>query len=122
MNATEIGSPAFPVLHVRELAKGVDFYQKLGFILETEYEGQVTLSRNQNKLHLRLDGEGTADAGGAYFSVDCADAFLQELHALEIAVRERCSERPWRMREFSICDPDGNLLRFGEKFQDGVYS
>jgi catechol 2,3-dioxygenase-like lactoylglutathione lyase family enzyme len=112
-----------PVLSVRSLPQGVAFYQKLGFVMDFTRDAQALLSRNSSKLRLRekadLDNESLC---GAYFSIDRADAFLQKLYALEIAVREKSDDRPWRMREFSVSDPDGNRLRFGEKFQDGVYS
>jgi len=39
------------------------------------------------------------------------------LHALYrergVAIAEPLESKPWGMREFAVCDPDGHCLRFG---------
>lgn len=114
---------AVPVLPVRNLSEGIQFYLKLGFTLDEENADRALLSRGTSSLKLQAgsseDGEKIV---GVCFFVDCATAFQQELLALQIAVNTQGESRPWRMREIAFTDPDGNQLRFAEKFLDGVYS
>ncbi len=114
---------AVPVLPVRDLSEGIKFYLKLGFTIEAESGKQALLSRGSCMLGLNTEGRPAAEnSDEAFFPVDCANAFQQELAAFEIAVSKQSGDRPWRMREVAIVDPDGNRLRFAEKFLDGVYS
>ena len=58
--------------------------------------------------------EFTFNAMGVYFVVADADDFYDEALAAGISCLSEPEEKPWRMRDFAISDPDGTVLRFGQ--------
>ena len=109
---TRIGRVA-PCLTVDDLEDAIAFYERLGFCPLRRFASSsyVILVRDEAELHLRLAGT----AGGAcYLRV----TGLSRLHAIWAAAGiEQLSAlrvEPWGMREFTVTDPSGNELRFGE--------
>ena len=107
------------IIPVREMRRSVGFYRRLGFVSEPYEDGTeyVFLSRDDHSLHLNL--MTSADFGfnpvGIYFYVDDADVLYDEVVAAGVVPLHPPEDKPWRMREFSVSDPDSALLRFGER-------
>ena len=63
-----------------------------------------------------MDGpEWTSNPTGVYLYVSDVDVFYDEVMAAGVACLHAPEDKAWRMREFAVNDPDGALLRFGER-------
>jgi Ser/Thr protein kinase RdoA (MazF antagonist) len=110
-------SPIFPV---RDLRRALAHYSSLGFDTQAYADGDEYgfADRDGVSLHLSLDhGHENADhehAGSAYLYVADADALYEEWARPGIGgLTGRVGDTPYKLREGSHVDPDGNLLRFG---------
>jgi predicted enzyme related to lactoylglutathione lyase len=109
-----------PILPVHDLARAMNFYRRLGFSAESYQngDGYAFLKRNGLELHLTasemlLDNHNPC---GVYFylSIGSAAALEAEFRAAGASILSPLAPREWKMNEFVLSDPDGNLLRFGE--------
>jgi catechol 2,3-dioxygenase-like lactoylglutathione lyase family enzyme len=108
-------SPIFPV---NDLAAALAHYSSLGFDTERYEQGDEYgfVSRGGVQVHLQAHhGHDAADhAAAAYLYVRDADELYQEWSRPGIAGTTRpVHDTPYKMREGSHTDPDGNLIRFG---------
>lgn len=119
IRSTSLLKSVAPILPARSMSVSVNFYQRLGFLVEPYEDGAVYcfLLRDEQALHLRLAGpkELADNPGGVYFYVDDADVLYEEVVAAGISALHEPEDKPWRMREFALSDPDGTLLRFGHR-------
>jgi catechol 2,3-dioxygenase-like lactoylglutathione lyase family enzyme len=108
-----------PVLPVRNLARAMDFYRLLGFSAHAwqDGDGYAFLTRDGLDIHLSqsdmlIDNQNPS---GVYFYLANAAVTLEaEFRAAGIKILSPLAPREWKMNEFVLSDPDGNLLRFGE--------
>lgn len=109
-----------PVLLVRDVAATAAFYcEKLGFrVAHAAGDPPVFAVISREEWSFRgariqlARGEGAA--GPLYVRVGGdIDALCAELRARGAAIRSGPETQPWRMREFSVEDCNGVLLRFG---------
>ena len=109
-----------PILPVKNLARAMDFYRLLGFSAHAWRDGDsyAFLTRDQLDIHLRtapdlLEGQNPS---GIYFYLAAATAAAleAEFRAAGVKILSPLAPREWKMNEFVLSDPDGNLLRFGE--------
>jgi DNA-binding MarR family transcriptional regulator/catechol 2,3-dioxygenase-like lactoylglutathione lyase family enzyme len=111
-------SPIFPV---RDLAAALTHYSALGFethSYDTEYG---FADRDGLSLHLAVDpGHDPAHtAASAYLYVRDADALYEQWNRPGISGRTRpVGATPYKLREGSHVDPDGNLIRFGSPLEE----
>jgi catechol 2,3-dioxygenase-like lactoylglutathione lyase family enzyme len=109
-----------PILPVKNLARAIDFYRLLGFSAQTWRHGDsyAFLTRDQLDIHLRTAPdliEGQNPSGIYFYLADNTAAALEaEFRAGGITILSPLTPREWKMNEFVLSDPDGNLLRFGE--------
>ena len=108
------------IMPVRDMARSIEFYQRLGFVCELYDDGldsYAFLFRDEQSLHLsRMDGpEWTLNPTGVYLYVSDVDVFYDVVMAAGVACLHAPEDKAWRMREFAVNDPDGALLRFGER-------
>jgi predicted enzyme related to lactoylglutathione lyase len=111
-------SPIFPVA---DLEAALAHYAQLGF--DVHVAGELVedadygfASRDGLSLHLtaRADYYPNARVSVAYVHVADADALAAEWDRPGIGGETNPPiDTPWRMREGTHFDPDGNLLRFG---------
>jgi catechol 2,3-dioxygenase-like lactoylglutathione lyase family enzyme len=114
---------AIPTLPCRSVGATTEFYRRLGFEggaheFNAEY---AILRRGAIELHFFTHRElvPAASSAGCYIRVlDVENIYracsLNELPKSGIPRMERLEDKPWGLREFSIVDPDGNLLRVGQ--------
>ena len=107
------------IVPVRDMARSVEFYQRLGFLCEPYEDGSryAFLLRDEQALHLARmeEAEWTFNPMGVYFYVSDVDVLYDELLAAGVTCLGMPEDKDWRMREFAVSDPDGALLRFGER-------
>ena len=115
-------SPVFPV---RDLRRALAHYASLGFEVRpyADGDGYGFADRDGVSLHLSLEfGHEEADhehVGAAYLYVADADALYDEWARSGVGgMTERVGDTPYKLREGSHVDPDGNLIRFGSPMPD----
>lgn len=130
-----------PVLPVHELQAALDFYRRLGFAVRRHDDGYGFAELDGLRLHLRASPE--LDLFSSYSQVYLNTDAVDDLHARWVEldlqpvtgfiddaqqaerrrrweageavglISARVEDKPWGVREFSLCDPDNNQLRFG---------
>src|SRR5262245_52288151 len=111
-----------PTLPVDDMRRARAFYQSLGFNAgygEGDYE---ILRRGNLVVHLEARGDlvPATNQTSCYWRVTDADALHQEFAALGLPHEGSPSltepyDEPWGMREFTLKDPAGNLIRIGHE-------
>jgi ketosteroid isomerase-like protein len=114
---------AEPILPSRDLEETRQFYQRLGFTSWWGGKGPwdyEIVSRGNLVVHFFLESALAPDANdtSCYWRVDDADRLHAEFSALQLPVSgiprlTAPADQPWGMREFTMVDPSGNLLRIG---------
>jgi hypothetical protein len=95
------------------------FYARLGF--ELTFHGHDYLMLRKDAVELHLARERHHFVGGAttcYFRSPDVDRLFAGLAMDEDCVISPPQDRAWRMREFHLRDPFGNVLRFGQPSTD----
>lgn len=111
-----------PKLPMRHKQKTREFYlEQMGFqeFGSIDYEGYLMVQQDQIQIHFfefpALNP--LENYGQAYISVQQIEAYYQRLIQRQVAIHPngQLSLKPWRQWEFSVLDPDHNLLTFGEE-------
>ncbi|MCC6287717.1 MAG: VOC family protein [Chitinophagaceae bacterium] len=83
-----------------------------------DYDGYLMLQKDNIQIHFfefaALDAK--ENYGQVYIRVDNIDAFYQSLLDKKVAIHPNgpLQVKPWGQKEFSLLDPDNNLLTFGQ--------
>ena len=101
------------VFPVGDLDVAAGFYADLGFEVERYDDGYAWVRHGGEEiLHLRRV-VGLDEAANSA----CGYVHVQDVAGWHRALGAAASElvdQPWDMREFSVTDPSGNLIRFGQ--------
>lgn len=110
-----------PKLPMRDKNITRDFYtHKLGFseFGSADYDGYLMMEKDQIQIHFfefkKLDPK--ENYGQVYIRTDNVDQLHQYLldHKTSIHPNGPLETKPWGQKEFSVLDPDNNLLTFGQ--------
>lgn len=110
-----------PKLPMRNKAATKAYYiDQLGFEQagSADYDGYLMLQKDHIQLHFfefkELDPK--ENYGQVYIRVKGIEAFYQALLDNKVAIHPNglLQTKPWGQKEFSLLDPDSNLLTFGE--------
>jgi hypothetical protein len=110
-----------PKLPMRNKSVTREYYvNQLGFEVfgSQDYDGYLMLSKDKIQLHFfefkELDTK--TNDGQVYIRTDHIDSLYKSLVAKKVVIHPngRLESKPWGQREFSLLDPDNNLLTFGE--------
>jgi hypothetical protein len=109
-----------PKLPMRNKSVTRDFYvNKLGFqIFGNDYEGYLMVQKDHIQIHFfefkELDPK--ENYGQVYIRTDDIDAWYQLALTKKVSMPEagHLEIKPWQQKEFSVLDPDNNLLTFGQ--------
>src|SRR5688500_1181890 len=109
---------AVPKLLTRDLARTADYYsQHLGFEIINMYADYLIVRRGDVSLHFGLapDTDPKNNQCSTYGYVRGVDTANEQCKA-EGILRQNAwlADRYYGVRDFSLIDPDGNLLTFGE--------
>ena len=114
---------AIPTLPCRSMSATVEFYKRLGFEggaheFNSEY---AILRRGAVELHFFAHKElvPAESSAGCYIRVLDVESIYRaispsQLPRTGIPRMDTLEDKPWGLREFSVVDPDGNLLRIGQ--------
>jgi len=97
------------------------YIHKLGFneIGSVDYEGYLMMERDRIQIHFfefkELDPK--ENYGQVYIRTDNIANFYQSLldNKTSIHPNGKLAIKPWGQKEFSVLDPDNNLLTFGQR-------
>ena len=118
-----------PILPARDLAEIRAFYEKLGF--SAWFRGRAPwdyeiISRGHLVVHFFAKPELTPGENdcSCYWRVKDADLFYQEFALLHLSSEgiprlTAPADKAWGMREFTLVDPSGNLIRVGHDLGEG---
>ncbi len=110
-----------PKLPMRDKNATREYYiNKLGFkqFGSADYDGYLMLEKDQIQIHFfefkELDPK--ENYGQVYIRTDNIDVFYQSLVDSNTTIHPNgpLETKPWGQREFSVLDPDSNLLTFGQ--------
>jgi hypothetical protein len=109
-----------PKLPMRDKAATKQFYQKLGFQMlgTTDYDGYLMLQKDRIQIHFFEFKElnPLENYGQVYIRADEIEKLYQLVldKKLTMPSAGRLETKPWGQKEFSLIDPDHNLLTFGQ--------
>jgi len=110
-----------PKLPMRDKAATKDYYiNKLGFrnCGASDYDGYLIIEKDNIELHFfeftTLDPK--ENYGQVYIRTNDIEGLYQSLLDQEVAIHPNgpLQTKPWGQKEFSLLDPDNNLLTFGQ--------
>lgn len=110
-----------PIFAAQDVARAIEFYRCLGFVAKRYRDGDsyAFLSLDGFELHLcrsDISAERQSSENGVYFYLarGSAASLESKFRAAGVPIVSPLAPREWKMNEFVLADPDGNLLRFGE--------
>ncbi len=112
-----------PKLPMRDKTVTKDFYiNKLGFELfgSADFDFYLMVRKDQVQIHFfefrELDP--AENYGQVYIRTNDIDALYASMLENNISIHPngKLQTRPWGQKEFSLLDPDSNLLTFGQAF------
>jgi hypothetical protein len=97
----------------------MSFYRSLGFSAEPYQngDGYAFLKRDGLEIHLTASEmliESHTPCGVYFYLSDGSAAALETEFRAGVSILSALAPREWKLNEFVLSDPDGNLLRFGE--------
>ena len=109
-----------PKLPMRDKTITRDYYvEQLGFQqFGGDYEDYLMVERDHIQLHFFLFKEidPKENYGQLYIRTNDIEGLYQSLLQKKVAIHPNgpLQVKPWGQKEFSLLDPDNNLLTFGE--------
>ena len=108
--------PKLPFINKKET---IDFYTTIGFQLEADYGEYLIFSLEQTELHFFSfqDLDPKKSDFMIYLRVNAEiERLYHKLIEKGIAIHPNgaLEQKPWHQIEFSIIDPNGTLLTFGQ--------
>jgi catechol 2,3-dioxygenase-like lactoylglutathione lyase family enzyme len=110
-----------PKLPMRNKAATKDFYiTQLGFAPfgDADYDGYLMVQKDDIQLHFfEFPGlDPKENYGQVYIRTNAIDEWYQLAlsRQLPMPAAGHLAIKPWRQKEFSLLDPDHNLLTFGQ--------
>lgn len=110
-----------PKLPMRDKALTRDYYiNKLGFeeFGSADFDGYLMVQKDHIQIHFfefkELDPK--ENYGQIYIRTDNIEQLYQSLLDNKVSIHPNghLTLKPWRQKEFSLLDPDNNLLTFGQ--------
>ncbi|NJB71971.1 catechol 2,3-dioxygenase-like lactoylglutathione lyase family enzyme [Saonia flava] len=108
-----------PKLPMRDKNVTKAFYiDKLGFKEIGDYEAYLMVRKDKIEIHFFEFKElnPKENYGQVYIRINSIDDFYQTLldDKIKIHPNGKLESKPWGQKEFSLLDPDTNLLTFGQ--------
>ncbi|MPR34861.1 bleomycin resistance protein [Salmonirosea aquatica] len=110
-----------PKLPMRDKAITRDYYlSQLGFeeLGSADYEGYLMVKKDKIQIHFFefRDLDPKENYGQVYIRTNAIDTWYQALLDKKVSIHPNghLQTKPWGQKEFSLLDPDNNLLTFGQ--------
>ena len=109
-----------PKLPMRNKAATLAYYMSLGFrqLGNVDYDGYLMVQKDRVQIHFFefKDLDLKENYGQVYLRTDDIEQLYESIldKKLEIHPNGSLHVKPWGQKEFSMLDPDNNLLTFGQ--------
>lgn len=109
-----------PKLPMRNKAATKAYYEQLGFtsLGQSDYPDYLMLQRDKIEIHFFLFAalDPKENYGQVYIRTNAIDELYQSFLNKGISIHPNAplQTKPWGQKEFSLLDPDNNLLTFGQ--------
>ena len=110
-----------PKLPMRNKAITRDFYiNKLGFqeFGSSDFDGYLMVQKDSIQIHFFkfIEIDPKENYGQVYIRTDNIDQLYQTMQEKKLPIHPsgHLQIKPWGQKEFSMLDPDNNLLTFGQ--------
>lgn len=94
------------------------YAHSLGFTVTADYGNYLIVKKETVEIHFFLYPEldPLTNYGQVYIRVQPVQQYYEYLIQAGVRIHPNgaLADKPWGQREFSLLDPDGNLLTFGE--------
>jgi len=94
------------------------YYQQLGFAISADYDDYLIIQKDSIEIHFFgfPDLDPLTNYGQVYIRTNDIDQLYQTFQENKVAIHPNAplAEKPWGQKEFSLLDPDHNLLTFGQ--------
>lgn len=106
---------------MRNKATTKQFYtEKLGFVqFGGDYDDYLMVSRDEIQIHFFgfSDLDPKQNYGQVYIRTNQIDELYRSYLEKKVTIHPNgaLQQKPWGQKEFSILDPDNNLLTFGQE-------
>ena len=114
-----------PILPAHDLPRRRAFYESLGFRAGYHDDRYEILRRGHLVVHLEQTDDVVPESNtySCYWRVANADRLYHEFAALGLPSEglprlTQLLDEPWGMREFTLKDPSGNLIRVGHELDN----
>lgn len=113
-----------PIMPSGDIERSERFYGRIGFAtVYKEEDSYLLMKRDLAEVHFFFSEDHRPEASdhGAYLRPTDVDAFSDEVAKLGLPERDAfpkflpAEDKPWGMREATLWDPDGNLIRAGQE-------
>ena len=107
-----------PILASLNEEESIKFFtEKPGFLFHSSWESYLILSKD--KVYIHLCGLAAISQSPkipvCYINVTEIDKLYEKYEPLGIVhPNGKLEEKPWKMKQFSILDNNGNIIHFGE--------
>jgi uncharacterized glyoxalase superfamily protein PhnB len=108
--------PKLPFINKDET---IDFYNTIGFQLDADYGQYLIFSLEQTELHF-FSHDNLNPKKSDFMIYLKVNAEIEKLYnkliesGISIHPNGKLEKKPWNQMEFSIIDPNGTLLTFGQ--------
>ena len=110
-----------PKLPMRDKSATKEFYlNQLGFeqFGKADYDGYLMVQKDNIQIHFFefKDLDPKENYGQVYIRTDEIDSLYEEMKAKRSSIHPagHLQSKPWGQKEFSMLDPDNNLITFGQ--------
>jgi hypothetical protein len=112
-----------PKLPMRDVSLTKDYYlNRLGFVELGDYGDYLIFGKDNIEIHFfQFNGlDPKENYGGVYIRTDQIDKLYEQLLKSDVAIHPngKLETKSWGQREFSLLDPDNNLLTFGQNIDE----
>lgn len=108
-----------PKLPMRNKELTTNYYSQLGFeVSHNDFEGYLMMMKDTLEIHFFefRDILPSENYGQIYIRCSDIDEIYKTCREKSVAIHPAgdLTEKPWRQKEFSLLDPDNNLITFGQ--------
>ena len=107
-----------PKLPMRDKGLTKTYYQQLGFTISADYGDYLIIQKEAIEIHFFAFAalDPLTNYGQVYIRTNDIDHLYQSFQENEVIIHPNAplAEKPWGQKEFSLLDPDHNLLTFGQ--------
>ena len=102
----------------QDLEQALAFYGQLGFQTTYQDEAFTIVTRDEIDLHLNYSPESPKGHSVCWSGVTTTEELYHQ-YLPTCAVQSSLAAKPWRLKEFFLCDPFRNLILFaGDSAQE----